>query len=174
MKEAGTPKDQWPKHGHPPKTHAEEVAIRMERYQERKRGMHVAMPPEYADKKVRCTRIRAIRKTIGLTQKEMADVVGVSLNNYSSIEACCQLCSWASLKLAEIELERFIQRKNKREHRRRVALKQNPPPNMPDIAIKGHVLALHVRGLTNEEIATELALRLEVVEYWTALAVHSV
>ena len=130
------------------------------------------IPRRFVDPEARLLRLKAIRARIDFTQREMAEAVGLVLSVYKDFECGRRTpVTWPVLKLAEVELKRFIIRtkKNRQNARRRILA--NPPLGIPDDpAVIAEVLAMHVRGKTAGEIAVQAALRPEVVEYLLAQA----
>ena len=130
------------------------------------------IPRRFVDPEARLLRLKAIRARIDFTQKQMAEAVGLVLSVYKDFECGRRTpVTWPVLKLAEVELKRFIIRtkKNRQNARRRILA--DPPLGVPDDpALRAKILAMHVRGETVGEIAVKTALRLEVAEYLLAQA----
>ena len=132
----------------------------------------VKIPRRFIDPEARLLRLKAIRARLDFTQKQMADAVGLVLSVYKDFECGRRTpVTWPVLKLAEVELKRFIIRtkKNRQNARRRILA--HPPLGVPDDPVlRAKILAMHVRGETLGEIAIKTALRSEVAEYLLAQA----
>jgi DNA-binding XRE family transcriptional regulator len=135
-----------------------------------------------ADSEVRRLRLIWIRRKLHASQEEMGLLLGIAGTSISAIEQGKRTCAVHHILLAETLLSRcqIAERVAKhREKRRRednlekaAALGYNVETQPavadvpPDPKLRMRVIAMHIRGASEEQIAQELALRPEVVRLW--------
>lgn len=112
-------------------------------------------------------RLEVLRASLGLTQAQMAAEFGVSKRYYEQLMQGVKPIKLAYVKLAE----RMANTNRVYKHRARAkqAAEVPIPENIPDnTQLRAKAISMCARGIPLTDIARELALRPEVVEYWTA------
>ena len=174
LRAAGAPADAFPKHlmadyskRRPKKTLEEKIAER-KIIRDRK---YVAVPARFATNEARVARLRKIRGILNKTQAEFAVLLGISFSFMRKMDYNERPVSMVYLKLAEKLLQEEL---NRRDCVRRRYAKKNPSaaqpepaipmPNNPKLRLKA--IMLHMKNVSRDEIAQQLAMRPEVIDNW--------
>src|SRR3990167_5230160 len=146
----------------------------------RRRSRRIDIPAKWADVAVRKARVTKIREILGLTNVAFAHVLGMSVSRYETMMYNNENCSWTTLKLAESVLRTYRQRKaekryyKKRKMTERAAIAGVPIPEKSPLVLprnpelRTRAIQMFLQKKSNDEIARELALPVEVVQLWTA------
>ena len=131
------------------------------------------IPVYYADSAVRSARLRKLREMMGLTIVEFAAQLGTTPWYHKVITYGRRNCPISQVYLAERIYQGFRQKQNRaraKEERRLAGIVDLPepaefvPPDNPEL--KTQVITMYIRGVDEPEIARELALSPETVQYW--------
>ena len=158
LKAAGVPPEKWPNHAGPVRYKLKRKKPLDERIAAMK-ARH-AKAAEVDNLENRRQRLRAIREALQVTEAEFAELVGTSARFMNQVLYGAKKSPTSIMILAEQHMANF-RRRQKREDEATI------PANIPeDSRLRERVLVLFHSGKSEEDIARELALRLEVVHYW--------
>jgi len=127
----------------------------------------IQVPKHLMTEELKIKRLRVLRKRMGLSQVDMARLLKMSYNHYHKFEAGQCPVPLAYVELAQEKYRRFSNAERQERFRQRQeeqAGKPAPVPTAVDPAIRTRVVVLYAKGLTEPEIARELALRPEIVD----------
>ena len=130
----------------------------------------VRISSQYADKDIRRERLIVLRGLLGKSQVEFAEDLGIASTRLQDMERGRRSVGMTQLKLAEILYKSFLRKKAdaKRRRLKELAAILQIPDNP---VLRAKAVSMHVRGISQDEIARQLALRPEVIEYWISSVV---
>lgn len=158
----GVPKSERPYHN---PMHRKSLDERIAEMKQRKAERGILLPPHLFTNELRAARLRAIREKLGLTIHEMANMIVTPVKTYYKFEH-----NEKNIPLVYVELAQMKYRaiRNKQSLNRLFKRMKNPKRvrNILNIdpATRSQVIVMYTKGMTESEIARELALREDIVD----------
>ncbi len=113
---------------------------------------------------VRRHRLIAIQKRMKMSHPKFREMLGMTEQHWRSVRYGTQPVVLGIVKLAEIELQRFLAR----EKRQAPELQDIPQEYKDDPELQKSIMLKHFSGSAPEVIAAELAVRIDVVNFYLA------
>lgn len=118
----------------------------------------------FASPEKRRDRLIAIQKRMGMSHPKFRDMLGLTEQHWRSVRYGTKPVVLGIVKLAEIELTRFLAR----EARNAPVLADIPTQYKNDPELQKTIMMQHFSGTSPEAIASGLAVRLDVINYYLA------
>ena len=133
------------------------------------KGKGIKVQPMHATSELRVARLKSIQEYMGLSKVRFASLLKTTYGFYLQVDAGRKNCPMYLIELAEIHLARYKQRKY-RHTKAAAAAALTAPSTVSEIqvdpAAKARAVSMYIRGKSKADIASALALRPEVVDFY--------